>query len=635
MTQTFTDDELFLLRALAQQAPTIHHAVARIAQLRARLVLPMGTVHVFSDVHGQDEKLRHIINNASGRLQPLVDALLPDDTPEERRLLLNLVYYPREVLRERAVDRTFLGWAVDRQMGLLRALSRDCTLGRLRDTIEPAWRAVVLELLAAPSMGTTAAYIDAMLSSIADAGKGATFLRRLSRAIRNLSVEEILVAGDLGDRGPRIDKVIAYLMRQPRVRLLWGNHDVNWMGACLGHEALIAVVVRVSLRYGRLAQLQEGYGIPLEPLAHLAQRVYGDDPCARFAPKVRQLENELLVARMQKAIAVIQCKLEGQLIDRHPEWQMADRNLLHRIDLDAGTVRIGDQVVPLADANLPTLDPANPYALTADEQACMATLRRSFLHSPTLWEHMSFVLRQGGVWTQRDDHLLFHACVPVDANGARLRMKIGEDQVGGRALFDAAEATVRRAFRAKDPAAIDHLWYLWCGPVSPLFGKDRMATFESYFIEDKAHSRETKNAYFGLLHSAEFVRGVLREFGVDDARGLVVNGHVPVRADEDPVKRGGNAITIDGAFAEAYGDRGYTLLIGAHGTELAEHHSFQSVDRAVHEGHDIVPSFRTLRRADPPRTVGDTQAGTEIRREVAALERLVAAFRQDLVPERT
>lgn len=640
----FDSAELVYLEALAGQAPTIEAAVARIAQLEARRTLPKGVVHVMSDVHGEHKKLRHVINNASGRLRPVVERVFEGELDEAaQRELLNIIYYPWEQLAalspglEAAQDKArFVKAVVERQVRLLRELASATPLTQVTETFPVAYREVMVELLVAPALGRPPAYIEAMVSAIIAQDKGFEFVRRLSRAIRNLAADEIMVAGDMGDRGPRIDKVLAYLMRQPNVSILWGNHDVLWMGACLGQEALIATTVRISLRYGRLTQLEEGYGVPMLPLQRLALKLYGDDPCARFQPKVKNLEDPMLIARMQKAIAVIQFKLEGPLLARHPDWGMADRRMMHRVDLASGTVRLGDERVPLADLHLPTFDPEAPYELSPDERACMDQLTASFLHSPIMWQQMSYMFRQGGLVAERDRHLIFHAAVPVGDDGQRQTMSVEGVEVGGRALFEACESVVHRAFRRRDQNAIDFLWYLWAGPVSPLFGKDKMATFESYFIADKAYAKETKNAYFRLLHDAEFVKGVLAEFGVDAEHGLVVNGHVPVKIEkgESPVKGGGNAVTIDGAFAAAYGDKGYTLVLEAERSYLAQHHAFDSVSAAISSGADIIPRVEELRTFERPRQVADTEAGARLKQEIKALERLIVAYQENLVPER-
>jgi len=409
------------------------------------------------------------------------------------------------------------------------------------------------------------------------------------------------------------------------------------MGACLGHDALIATVIRISLRYGRLSQLEEGYGLIMAPLEKLARTVYADDPAERFKTKGTGLRDDLLMARMQKAIAIMQFKLEGQVSRRHPEWNMGHRDLLHRINKKEGTVEIEGRVYPLLDTHLPTIEESDPYALSVDEQACMERLRQSFVTSARLWQHMNYVTRRGMMYMTRDQAVIFHACLPVDEAGNFLSLEVEGQERAGRELFDALDSIIRRAFRkgaeALDADA-DWLWYLWTGPVSPFFGKDKMATFENYFVEDKDARKEHKNPYFKLMHDADFCRRVAAELGVAD-NALIVNGHVPVKIEkgEAPVKQGGNAVTIDGAFSEAYGDRGYTLILAPDRIALAEHYHFESVRDAITAGADIMPQVSTLRSYDSPRLVADTEQGALLREQIAALHLLVRAYEEGALSE--
>jgi fructose-1,6-bisphosphatase-3 len=501
----------------------------------------------------------------------------------------------------------------------------------------PVHRELFEELLHEPCNGRGQEYVDAMVNGLVEHGRDLTAVRAASRLVRNLSVSEIVVAGDLGDRGPRLDRVIDYLTQQPSVSFTWGNHDVLWMGACLGHEALIATVVRISLRYRRLSQLEEGYGLIMSPLEKLARTVYANDPAERFKTRGTGLRDDLLMARMQKAAAIMQFKLEGQISRHHPEWEMEHRNLLHRINHAAGTAEIDGRVHSLRDTHFPTVDPADPYKLSPEERACMDRFVQSFISSARLWEHMLFVARRGAMWLRRDHALIFHGCVPVSDGGDFLSLRVDGREHLGRALFDALDSVVRRAFRKGEAAGTDSdwLWYLWTGPRSPLFGKDRMATFENYFVDDKEARKEHKNPYFTLIHENDFCRRVSEEFGLMKD-GLIVNGHVPVKVEkgEEPVKRSGSAVTIDGAFSEAYGDRGYTLILGPERIALAEHHHFESISNAITSGADIVPKVSNLRVYNPPRLIADTEDGDALREDIAALERLVLAYQEGALLER-
>lgn len=641
------------LESLAREFPTADLAIAEAAGLRAQLTLPKGTIHVLSDVHGEYAKLRHVINNASGALRPLVEELTKGRlSPDAQREFLAVVYYPREMMRAMrtrladAAHRT--RWVLDTlrlQLALVRRLESTRRRKDLDALLPAPYRELFTELFdEAVSGGGRTAYVEEMVRTLAAHDRDLAAVRAASRLVRNLSASETLVAGDLGDRGPRIDRVIDTLMQQPRVSMVWGNHDATWMGACLGHDPCILTVLRFSARYRRASQLEEGYGILTTPLEKLVRDVYADDPCEHFVSKGTGLREALTVARMQKAVAVMQFKAEGQMIARHPEWKLDARRLLHRIEFTgqganrtAASVEIDGQRYPMQDARLPTIDPADPYAYSPHEAECMDRIRQSFTGSARLWQHMSWVCRKGRMWTARDDCLIFHACVPVDDSGTPLALCVDGREVAGRELMDALEAVVRRAFRKGADnldADADWLWYLWGGPRSPLFGKDKLATFEGYFIADKHAKEEHKNPYFTLIHDAAFARRIGALFGRGD-NVLIVNGHVPVKVEkgEQPLKRGGNAVTIDGAFSEAYGDRGYTLVLAPDRIALAEHAPFESVSAVVESGADIVPTITTIRAYPRPHTVADTEEGARIRARIAELAALVNAYEAGEIDE--
>jgi len=634
-----TDDRANLLRALAVQFPTPESAITEAAALRARLTLPRGLVHVISDIHGEDLKLRHVINNASGALRQIVERILGDRLkPEDKQQFLSVLYYPRESINtfsHRIVARgDRLDW-VYRTLTLQFEIVRHLRALHRRDHFEKLLPQHYRELFIELGSGQRPDYIREMLSglSIHDRDWGA--VRAGARLIRNLSCEELLVIGDLGDRGPRMDRVIEILMRQPKCNILWGNHDMLWIGSYLGHEPSMLTCLRFSLRYRKLSQLEEGYGVMMAPIEKLVRQVYADDPAERFMPKGEGFRDAVTVARMQKAIAVMQFKAEGRLIAAHPEWNLEHRRLLHRIDHAAGTVDIDGIKHPMLDRFLPTIDPADPYAYSPEEQACVDRLKESFTRSMKFREHMEWLVSRGRMWTKRDEVLLFHACVPVESDGTPQTLKVDGKDLSGRELMDALGSVVRRAMRKRwfgIDADADWIWYLWGGPKSPLFGKDRLATFETYFVADKNAHKEHKNAYFDLMHDPDFIRKIGSLFGVSDDV-LVVNGHVPVKVEkgEQPVKKGGNAITIDGAFSEAYGDRGYTLVIKPDGIELAEHAPFHGVEAAISDGADIVPVITSIRKSASPRALRDTDEGRRIARRITDLDALVAAYQEGLV----
>ncbi len=619
------------MRTLAKRFPSVEHALTEVASLESILALPKMTVHVVSDVHGEDIKLRQVINNASGSLRPLLEGIFAGQlASDELDDLLTLIYYPRETWLAHGGD---LAQFAGRAVTIIRVLARRYTIKHVERIIPDPFDPVLRELIFSTELQRTPAFLAALIAPCVRHGRELELVRLLARIIRDLAIGELVVAGDLGDRGPRLDKVIELLEQQPNVEITWGNHDASWLAACLGQPAAIATVVRLSLRYQRLAQLEEGFGISLAPLAQLARAVYGDDPAERFTVKGDAGDDALLLARMHKAISILQFKLEGALFRRHPEWQLEHRAVLHRIDPRAGTIALYGTTYPLLDTRLPTLDWADPYALSAAEQACLAALATSFVGSAVLWRQFSFVAERGQMSLRRDRCAIFHGCVPVDAAGTFLEFPVDGVPRAGKALFDAIELVVQRGLRQRAEADLDLMFYLWTGPRSPCFGKDKMATFESYFVADKASHEEVKNPYFALLNDKAFCARVLAEFGVDPERGFIINGHVPVRLDagETPIKKSGRAITIDGAFAAAYGDKGFSLVLDAHRIYLAQHHHFESPDAAVTNNADIVPTVSDVEVYAEPRRVGETERGDELRAEIAALEELVRAFETNTV----
>lgn len=629
------EQERAALRLLSRQFPQPDAVAAEIARRSAELPRPKRTSHVISDIHGDDVKLRHVINNASGTLRPLVEQhfagrLAGGDLQD----FLALLHYPREILerlQKPGSDPDFARRALSHLFELARLLAQRHSLDHVRRLLPESYRALLAEVLRVSPDDQGELYRNAIVASLKQQGQLAEFLRTVVRVIRNLAVDELIIAGDCWDRGKRGDRVVSYLMQQPSVSFIWGNHDAAWLGACLGHEALIAHVLRISARYRNFSQLEEGYGITLQPLENLIRTVYADDPAECFKPKGTGLRPAQLMAQMQKAAAIMQFKLEGQLIERHPEFALDHRRFLHTIDKSRGTIVIDGKERALRDKHWPTLDPQHPYELSTEERACLGRIRQSFLTSRTLWEQMRFLVNHGSMYLLRDDHLIFHGCVPVDARGEFLPFPVDDQPRTGRALFDALDDVLARVIEQPVTKDLDLLWYLWCGPRSPLFGKDRITTLENDLVAEPETHVETKDPYFQLIHEAAFCEKVLAEFGADPQRGLIVNGHVPVKIDkgEQPLKRSGKAITIDGAFSQAYGDHGYTLILEPSRTALAKHHHFESVAAAVEKGVDIIPTVTEVRRHDPPRRVSDTEQGAALRAELAWLERLVDAYRRN------
>lgn len=651
MKQTGSEDtsrerELVALHPLSREVPNVDAAVAEIARYSAELTLPQGTIHVISDVHGEDQKLRHVINNASGTLRPLAERLFEEHmTPERFREFLALIFYPAEVvgrlertLHTREERKAYAQRTLYELFAIVRVLAARRSLRHATRIFPPEYRELFTEILHAPSTDRHRDYVDAIVDALASHDRLLHLIHLTGRVIRNLAIDELVIAGDCWDRGPRGDRVVDYLMQQPKVALVWGNHDASWMGACLGHEALICQALRISLRYRRLLQLEEGYGIPLAALDRLARTIYADDPAESFTVKGIGMREAITVARMQKAAAVMQFKLEGQMIARHPEWGLEHRRLLHRINRAAGMVEVDGTAYPMKDTYLPTVDPADPYALSPEERECLDRVRGSFLASQKLWDQIRWMVAHGHMHLVREGHLIFHGCVPVDEQGEFLPMTVAGGSYRGKALFEAIEREIYRVMEhgPDTPESLDLFWYLWSGPQSPLFGKDRITTFERDFVADPKTYHETKDPYFRLIHEVWFCEKVLAEFGVDPQEGMIVNGHVPVKVEkgESPLKKSGKAVTIDGAFSEAYGDHGFTLVLEPLRTFIATHHHFESVQAALEQGADIVPSRTVVREWDWPRRVADAQRGRQLRLAIGQLERLVEAYRNHELPQR-
>jgi fructose-1,6-bisphosphatase-3 len=637
------EQELTLLRPLARQFPNLDAALAEIARLSAERTLPKGAIHVISDIHGDDTKLRHVINNASGTLRPLIEKLFnPSLDHAELQELIALTFYPRETLErvrptlpDAKAEQQFCKRFLPCLFAIIRKLSPHYSRQRVRSVMPKEFAGLIEDLLDQTMEGRSADYYDAMIATLAQHGRALHFVHMVVRLIRNLAIDELIIGGDCWDRGPRGDRVVDYLRRQPNVTFIWGNHDAAWLGACLGQEACVAHILRISTRYRRLSQLEEGYGINLQPLEHLARTVYKDDPASCFPLKGTGLRETETMARMEKAAAVLQFKLEGQTMARNPQWGLDNRRLLHRMDLAAGAVEIDGIKRTLRDTRFPTIDKANPYELSAEEMKCLERTKQSFYASEKLWEHMTWLLSIGSMYLIRDRHLIFHGCVPVDERGMFLPLEVDGQPRVGKALFDALDAVLARCRDRPSQADKDLCWYLWCGARSPLFGKDRIATFEIDLVAEKETHEEKKNPYFQLIHEVPFCDKILREFDVDPQHGLIVNGHVPVKIEkgEQPIKRSGKAITIDGAFSAAYGDHGYTLLLEPDRTLLAEHHHFESVQAAIERGVDIIPKVTEVRRWDSVRRVSETERGAEMERQIAYLERLVMAYRSNRLPQ--
>ena len=640
------------LRLLSHDFPSQRAAAAEIIRLKTRLQLPKGTEYFFSDLHGEHQRFKHMLASASGTIRDKIDTLFYSAlSPEDRDELAQVVYHPEGMLlRLQEAGKLRESWyhlTIVRLIQVLKVVSAKYTRGMAREQMAPDFRSAIDELVYKDEDESRMDYHYAVIRAILDTGVAGDFICALAAAIRSLCVARLHIIGDIFDRGAHPDLIMDELIAFHDVDIQWGNHDLLWIGAAMGNEALITNVMRQGINYNTFDLLEDGYGINLRPLSMFADAIYRDDPCEIFRPKNEFNENlfdsvdPALGAKMLKAMTVIQLKLEGQLLARRPEYEMTDRDLLSRVDFEKGTVTVNGQEYPLRDSRFPTIDPKDPLKLSPGESDLMRSLTASFRHSRRLQSHMRFLMSHGGIYLKFNGNLLYHGCVPHREDGSFDSLAIEGQSLSGQALFDYIDKMARDAVyqpydSPRQVKARDFLWYLWCGPKSPIFGKDRMATFERAFISDKATHKETMNPYYRLIKEEGACRNILEAFGLDPDRGHIINGHVPVKLikGESPIKGGGRLFVIDGGMSKAYqkttGMGGYTLIINSHSIALAQHPADVAGENAPFDS----PMLEVVERFPKRMTVAETDESDEMRRQIEDLERLIAAYRAGEVSER-
>lgn len=641
------------LELLSDQYPTIQIAATEIINLNAILNLPKGTEHFVSDIHGEHEPFLHVLRNCSGVIRRRIDEIFRDTVSEkERRTLCTLIYYPEQKLpRLKSTLKDEKGWyreTLYRLISVCRSISSKYTRSKVRKALPADFAYIIEELLHEnEDVDNKQDYYHSIVGTIISTGRADAFIIALCDLIRRLAVDSLHVIGDIFDRGPGPHIILDTLMQYHSVDFQWGNHDILWMAAGSGSVACIANAVRITLRYGNMEMLERGYGISLMPLASFAMDTYRDDPCSGFGIKSgtefksRDIE---LAAKMHKAVTVIQLKLEAQIIKRRPHYEMGERLLLEKIDREKGTVLINGVEHELNDRNFPTVGSADPYELTDCEQHVISELRTSFMSSEKLQRHIDFLYTKGGLYLVRNGNLLYHGCISVNDDGSFRNLKIDGTEYGGKKLLDRCDMLARHGRFSKDASqkqyGLDAMWYMWSGAHSPLFGKDKMATFETYFIDDKSTHKEEKNPYYRLREDESLCRHILEEFGLDPETAHIINGHVPVkvRKGESPLKAGGRLIVIDGGFSKAYqsvtGIAGYTLIYNSHGLLLASHDPFVSTEKAIDDELDIHSATEILETNRKRVKVLNTDTGKKIRGKITDLELLVEAFRKGIIKER-
>ena len=641
------------LELLSRLFPSADKASAEIINLSAILNLPKGTEFFASDIHGEYEAFSHTLRNGSGSIRLKIDDVFGDSLSEnEKRSLATLIYYPREkmelVLSQVDDAEAWYAVTLQRLVAVCKRAAQKYTRSRVRKALPKDFAYIIEELMTENRHGVDKqAYYAAIVDAVIRTDRGGALVEALCLLIQRLAIERLHIVGDIYDRGPYPHIIMDALMEHHSLDIQWGNHDIVWMGASLGQRGCIAHVVRNCARYGNLSILEDAYGINVLPLASFALEAYKDDPCVAFGlkgnPDLPPQELEMNV-KIQKAMAIIQFKVEAQLIDENPGFGLEGRKLLDKIDYERGTVMLDGIEYELTDTVIPTVDPADPYRLTPEEEDVMQRLEQAFTGCEKLQRHMRFFLDAGSLYKICNGNLLFHACVPLNADGSLMETEVFGETYKGRALYDVMERYVRAAFDDANPELAkrgrDLLWYMWLGEGSPLFAKSKMATFELYLIAEKEARKEVKNSFYSYLDDERVMGGIFEDFGMDPETSRIVCGHVPVKVKdgEDPVKCGGRVLTIDGGFSKAYqpttGIAGYTLISNSYGFVLAAHEPLESMRAAVVNELDIHSSRKVVELVDKRTLVADTDNGSVLKQQIADLEELLEAYRCGILAEK-
>lgn len=657
ITAESVQGDLRYLQLLARSFPTIADASTEIINLEAILNLPKGTEHFLTDIHGEDEAFNHVLKNASGAVKRKVNEIFSNTLREsEKKELCTLIYYPEQKLElVKAKERDLEDWyqvTLNQLVKVCRNVSSKYTRSKVRKALPKEFSYIIQELLHESSVEPNkSAYVDQIISTIVSTGRADDFIIAMANLIQRLTIDLLHIVGDIYDRGPGAHIIMDTLCDYHNFDIQWGNHDVLWMGAAAGNLGSIANVIRMCLRFGNMATLEDGYGINLLPLATFAMEMYDDDPCTLFFPKTKFSDSVFdektlrLIAKMHKAITVIQFKVEGEIIRRRPEFEMDDRMLLHRIDLKRGTVHIDGKDYELKDKHWPTLDPKDPYRLSVEEEDLLMKIRHSFESSEKLKKHMRCFFTHGSMYQVCNSNLLFHASMPLNPDGMLKTIRIQGHEYKGRTLLDRVDQLIRMAYfktgmQEELEFAHDYIWYLWGGKDSPLFDKSRMATFERAFLEEAETHKEEKGAYYSLREEEGICDLILDEFGVTGPHRHIINGHVPVRSirGENPIKANGKMLVIDGGFSKPYhpetGIAGYTLVYHSRGFQLVQHEPFESTAKAIAEGRDIKSTTIVVELSSHRQMVKDTDKGAELQSQISDLEKLLYAYRNGLIKEK-
>ena len=644
-----------ILSILARQFPTPTAAATEIINLQSILSLPKGTEHFLTDIHGEDEQFLHVLKNGSGTVKRKVYAVLGERKTEAyKKRLTTLIYYPKEKLEliKASTDPSMMeGFYLETMRDLVdvvKKVSGKYTRSKIRKAIPSEYRYVIEELITEKEeIYDKERYYKEILNSIIDIDMADEVIITLCNLIQRLVVDHLHIVGDIYDRGPGPHIIMDKLCDYHALDIVWGNHDVVWMGAACGNPACIANVIRMSVRYGNLSVLEDGYGINLLPLAAFAMKQYENSDLSRFHLKENNrgefFDLEKIESQMYKAITIMQFKAEGQVIKRNPDFEMDEQLLLHKIDFDSKTVECGGTSYPMLDCDFPTISASSPYEFTPEEAKVMESLVHAFLNCEKLKRHVRLLYEKGSMYKVYNGNLMYHGCVPLNEDGSFTHSRVCGCDTSGRAMYDLLENCARRGFYAPYGSAEqvkggDILWYLWCGPKSPSYGRSKMTTFERLFIADKKTHEEKKDPYYSFIETDEAVADrILNEFGLCGPHSHIINGHVPVETikGQTPIKVGGKVLMIDGGFSKAYHEKtgiaGYTLAIDSHGMMLVEHEKFESKEDAILKETDIVSDTLTVEKFEKRIYVEDTDAGKKLQNEINELKELLEAYRNGTV----
>ncbi len=646
--------QLMFLKNLSKNYPTIAAASTEIINLQSILNLPKGTEHFMTDIHGEYEQFNHVLKNGSGSVRRKIDEEFGNTlSNRDKKSLAALIYYPVEkleiVMQEEENIEDYYKITLHRLVQITKRVSSKYTRSKVRKALPKDFAYIIEELITEKAeIQNKEAYYNEIVNTIIRIGRAPEFIIALSNLIQRMVIDHLHIVGDIYDRGPGPHVIMDTLRNYHSVDVQWGNHDIVWMGAASGQLACIANVIRMSARYGNLDTIEEGYGINLIPLVTFALEQYKDVNCDAFHIRYNKDYNKkdlTIDTMMHKAISMIQFKLEGQIIQRNPEFEMDDRLLLDKIDYEKGTITIEGTCYPMKDIDFPTVDKEDPYRLSAEEAEVMERLRQAFSRCERLQRDVRFLFSKGGLYKIYNSNLLYHGCVPLDEDGNFAKVQIFGQQYDGKALYDVLDNYARKGYysarKSEDKIrGQDILWYIWTGPKSPVFGKDKMTTFERYFIADKEAHTENKNSYYRLLDNEVIINKILREFGLDEEKSHIVNGHVPVerKKGESPIKCNGKLLVIDGGFSKAYqsktGIAGYTLVFNSHGMRLVSHEPFESMEDAILKESDIFSDSIIVETATHRQSVGDTDIGAELRESISQLELLLKAYRDGRLVEK-